>query len=280
MPQYAVRATLLSVQCLLNRGLYADAARQLIRMTSEDCDLRSAVLLEQAALCFIADSKKALPRKYAFHMVLAGHRYSKAGQRKHSLRCYKQAYQIYQGSGWRLATDHIEFAVGRLASQVHAWDASTSALASLLAPRSLQPPVQQAAFLREYLHVLQQWIPQGTIISELPQLPIPLLKSDLTVVLCGNNSSISTPGRQAASGIVLSTPSVTDKTWINLEKMLVHKAKGPPMIFKPSISLYSNATDNITSPISPQNGIISYIQFLSILLDEIGTFVPKCFSAK
>lgn len=95
MPQYAVRATLLSVQCLCNRGMYSEAARQLIRMTSEDCDLRSAVLLEQAALCFLCEPvRRALPRKYAFHMVLAGHRYSKAGQRKHSLRCYKHAYQV------------------------------------------------------------------------------------------------------------------------------------------------------------------------------------------
>lgn len=95
MPQYAVRATLLSLQCLQSRALHGEAARQLIRMTSEECDLRSALLLEQAALCFLAGPpRKALPRKYAFHMVLAGHRYSKAGQRKHSLRCYRQAYQV------------------------------------------------------------------------------------------------------------------------------------------------------------------------------------------
>lgn len=63
--------------------------------------------------------------------------------------------QVYQGGGWRLASDHIEFAVGRLAGQVHAWEASAKALSSLLAPRSLQPPAQQAAFLREYLHIIQ-----------------------------------------------------------------------------------------------------------------------------
>jgi trafficking protein particle complex subunit 8 len=93
MPQYAVRATLLSVQCLGGKTLPGEAAKQLIRMTSEECDLRSALLLEQAALCFLS-SKPQLPRKYAFHMVLAGHRYSKAQQRKHSLRCYRQAYQV------------------------------------------------------------------------------------------------------------------------------------------------------------------------------------------
>lgn len=91
MPQFATRATLLSAECLKNRGLYADAAKQLIRMTSEESDLRSALLLEQAAYCFIGPK---MIRKYAFHIVIAGHRFSKAGQKKHSLRCYQQAYQV------------------------------------------------------------------------------------------------------------------------------------------------------------------------------------------
>lgn len=95
MVQYAVRATLLSVLCLNNAGLYGEAAKQLIRMTSEDSDLRSAMLLEQAALSFISGpTAKGMCRKYAFHMVLAGHRFSKAGQKKHAYRCYKQAYQV------------------------------------------------------------------------------------------------------------------------------------------------------------------------------------------
>lgn len=45
----------------------------------QDSDLRSALLLEQAAHCFL---KMHVPmvRKFAFHMILAGHRFSKAGQ--------------------------------------------------------------------------------------------------------------------------------------------------------------------------------------------------------
>ncbi|XP_073962883.1 trafficking protein particle complex subunit 8-like isoform X2 [Choristoneura fumiferana] len=94
MVQYAVRATLLSVLCLSSSGSHGEAAKQLIRMTSEDSDLRSAMLLEQASLCFLSGpGTKAMCRKYAFHMVLAGHRFSKAGQKKHAYRCYNQAYQ-------------------------------------------------------------------------------------------------------------------------------------------------------------------------------------------
>lgn len=77
-----------------SRAHYGDAAKQLLRMTSEDSDLRSALLLEQAAFCYLQASKPPMLRKFSFHMVLAGHRFNKAGQKKHSLRCYQQAYQV------------------------------------------------------------------------------------------------------------------------------------------------------------------------------------------
>ena len=45
----------------------------------QESDLRSALLLEQAAHCFIK-MRTPLIRKYAFHMILAGHRFNKAWQ--------------------------------------------------------------------------------------------------------------------------------------------------------------------------------------------------------
>ncbi len=98
----------------------------------QDSDLRSALLLEQAAHCFI-NMKQPMVRKYSFHMILAGHRFSKAGQvcwpfssspesdqqsvrktmldctcgfcfqRRHALRSYSQALQVYKGKNWTLA---------------------------------------------------------------------------------------------------------------------------------------------------------------------------------
>lgn len=91
---FATRATLLSSECLKGRGLYGEAAKQLIRMSGEDSDLRSAVLLEQAAYCFLHCPRPVMFRKYAFHMVLAGNRYSKASHKNHSMRCYYQAHQV------------------------------------------------------------------------------------------------------------------------------------------------------------------------------------------
>lgn len=81
--------------------------------------MRSAVLLEQAALCFLRSAPasggvvaaswpspsssssaaavaKATPllRKYGFHMILAGHRFGKSGQKRHAARAYQLALQV------------------------------------------------------------------------------------------------------------------------------------------------------------------------------------------
>nr|7B6Y_A Chain A, FI18195p1 [Drosophila melanogaster]7B70_I Chain I, FI18195p1 [Drosophila melanogaster] len=99
LQQFATRATLLSMECLKTARLYSEVAKQLIRMTNEESDLRSALLLEQAAYCFLV-TQPPMHRKYAFHIVLAGNRYSRAGQRKHAYRCYRQAYQVFQKREW------------------------------------------------------------------------------------------------------------------------------------------------------------------------------------
>lgn len=151
MPQFATRATILSSECLKHQKMYGDAAHQLIRMTSEESDLRSALLLEQAAYCFL---QSKMIRKYAFHMVLAGHRFSKAAQRKHSLKCYKQAYQIYENTGWDLACDHIHYTIGRQANNLQQFEEAVESFSKLLKGGSKQSAQQQAMFLKEYLMIL------------------------------------------------------------------------------------------------------------------------------
>lgn len=68
-----------------------------IKLTSEESDLLSALMLEQAASCFLQAgqaSGPALRRKFAFHMTLAAHRYSKAGQKLLSLKANVLASQV------------------------------------------------------------------------------------------------------------------------------------------------------------------------------------------
>ncbi|KAJ8735551.1 hypothetical protein PYW07_007171 [Mythimna separata] len=253
MVQYAVRATLLSVLCLSGSGLHGEAAKQLIRMTSEDSDLRSAMLLEQAALCFLSvPASKGMCRKYAFHMVLAGHRFSKAGQKKHAYRCYKQAYQVYESSGWRLATDHVQFALGRLAGALRLPRDALRWLRAPLAPAGPQPPAQQDAFLREYMLAHQQWVESRTEPrSRLEELPLPLVAARETRVLSVGPAPLGAPRRAAASAQALGDAPAALPAWRTLEEMLLQVANGAvPMIFKPTVDLYTDATD--CEPLVPQ----------------------------
>lgn len=150
MPQFATRATLLCSECLRGMQWWGEQAKQLIRMTSEDSDLRSALLLEQSAYCFLS-CKPTMGRKYAFHIVLAGHRYSKAGQRKHTYRCYQQAAEVYDNRKWTLAEDHINYTLGRQASYLNYSDKSAEYFGKLLSIDSQQNGIQQSTFFKDLL---------------------------------------------------------------------------------------------------------------------------------
>ena len=73
---------------------FQESAMSYVRMTNEAKDLRSALLLEQAAYCYLM-CNPPLVRKYAFHIILSGYRFSKSGQKKHSSRAYRQGFQVY-----------------------------------------------------------------------------------------------------------------------------------------------------------------------------------------
>lgn len=75
---FASRSSIFISEALKEHGAYREAAQILIKMASDDT-LKSAMFLEQAAICYI-QSTPPLPRKYAMHLILAGHRYLKCGQ--------------------------------------------------------------------------------------------------------------------------------------------------------------------------------------------------------
>nr|CAD7195798.1 unnamed protein product [Timema douglasi] len=257
MPQFATRATLLSTECLKGRNLYGEAAKQFIRMTSEDSDLRSALLLEQASYCFLKSARPRMIRKYAFHIVLAGHRFSKAGQRKHSLRCYRQALQVFENKSWGLAEDHIHFTIGRLAMNLKQVSEAALSFSKLLNPSSSQNGPQQAAFLREFLTSHMQLITEDNSNSgTLPTLPLPLIDSNDISVLIGalsshpptDQSSSSVP----ATGVMFSDAQADNTRWFKLEEQLIAEAQGTlPMIFKPTIQLFSKHTNNVILCLTP-----------------------------
>lgn len=74
-------------------------------------------------------------------------------QKRHALRCYCQAMQVYKGKGWSLAEDHINFTIGRQSFTLKQLDNAVSAFRHILINDSKQTASQQGAFLREYLYV-------------------------------------------------------------------------------------------------------------------------------
>lgn len=74
-------------------------------------------------------------------------------QRRHALRCYCQAMQVYKERGWSLAEDHINFTIGRQSFTLRQPENAVIAFRQILTNDSRQTATQQGAFLREYLYV-------------------------------------------------------------------------------------------------------------------------------
>lgn len=166
-------------------------------MTSGDADLPSALLLEQASYMFLLPQPMH-HRKYSFHIVLAGHRFSKCGQRKHAFRCYKQAYQVFEGRDWSLAEDHIKYTIGKQAVTLKKLDEASSALAHLLRPSSLQSTQQQAAFLREYIATQKTFLKQSDS-DVLLETSLPRIVTKSIRVLVTSHPPVTSPNWVVAS---------------------------------------------------------------------------------
>ncbi|OXB81697.1 UNVERIFIED_CONTAM: hypothetical protein H355_008946 [Colinus virginianus] len=287
----AERCVLLSAEILKSQSKYSEAAALLIRLTSEDSDLRSALLLEQAAHCFI-NMKSPMVRKFAFHMILAGHRFSKAGQKKHALRCYCQAMQVYKGKGWSLAEDHINFTIGRQSFTLHQLDNAVSAFRHILINDSKQPPAQQGAFLREYLYVYKN-VTQLSPDGPLPQLPLPYINSSATRVFFGHDRRPAEGEKQAATHVSLDQEydSESSQQWKELEEQVVSVInKGViPSNFQPTQFCLNRYSDNSRFPLAvveePITVEVSFRNPLKVplLLTDLSLlwkFQPRDFSAK
>lgn len=247
----AERCALLSAEILKSQSKYSEAATLLIKMTSEDSDLRSALLLEQAAHCFI-NMRNRMLRKFAFHMILAGHRFSKAGQRRHALRCYCQAMQVYKGRSWSLAEDHINFTIGRQSFTLRQPENAVTAFKQILTNDSRQTATQQGAFLREYLYVYKS-VMGGSEVG-LPQLPLPCIHSSATRVYFGHERRLAEGEKQAATHVSLDQEYDQDLAtmWCKLEEQLVAAVNRGivPANFQPTQCYLNSQTDNLRHPLA------------------------------
>ncbi|CAG7661317.1 unnamed protein product [Allacma fusca] len=244
MPEAAHRCAIIFCECLKHMGNFGEAAAIFIRMTSEDCDLRSALMLEQAAYTFI---KLNSPRKYALHSVLAGHRYAKAGLRSHSLNCYLQAFQIYGGRGWKFAEDHVQFTIARHQASLQIYKGLMERLLSLLKTPTLQSAAQIQMFYKEFISAAGK-------LFEVDRTPrenvIPNVRSSgIRIVI----ASTGLPTGEILN-YQLDPDSVEVSHWDSLEEQVLKESIDPSVImFRPSRLIFDARTDNTVHPNVPCN---------------------------
>ncbi|KAJ1547903.1 Trafficking protein particle complex 8, partial [Nowakowskiella sp. JEL0078] len=215
--EFASRATILTYELLRYKELYPEAPAALVKIISEDSNLRTGIFLEQAALCYLKCDPPMI-RKFAFHLVLAGHRFAKCGQREHAFRSYITALDTYGDGKWSLVNDHIHFSLGRLSFHVQDLSLAVEYFLKLLGTTSKQSPAQQSVFLKEFLHVYKINIPQnfetvGNLdsIRSITTLPLPLLK----------DSSVKASVLEILDNQQHSTNSSDEEQWEKMEADLV-----------------------------------------------------------
>ncbi|KAF9934889.1 Trafficking protein particle complex 8 [Linnemannia zychae] len=184
-PFYGSRATLLSYELFKQRNMYRELPVSLTRMTADSSDLRNGLFLEQAAHCFLKYARPSV-RKYAFHMIMAGHRFNKADQKEHAYRCYQAALLVYDSKGWALADDHISCSLGRQSYQLGKSEEVLDHYKKLLR-ESRQSPQQQAVYMKEFLNVYRDYtnkIEADPLRETFPEFPLPVvLGSTARIVL-------------------------------------------------------------------------------------------------
>lgn len=145
-----------------------------------------------------------------FHSVLSGHRFTKAGQRKHAFRLYKQAEQVFASKGWNLAEDHIQYTISKQAITLKKLEEATICLSHLLRPSSLQSTQQQAGFLREYLATHKTLISQSNN-DELLNISVPKIVQNSIRVL------VTSPANEVLKDFV---PATNIDIHVSLHKII------------------------------------------------------------
>jgi len=117
--QRATRAALWAADTFRTAGQNYKAALQLKRASERESHcaggsaVRAALLVEQAAYMFLKPSniqgQGTMIRKYAFHLIMAGHMYHKCKLHHHGVRCYASARCVFLRKRWFHVQDHIHY---------------------------------------------------------------------------------------------------------------------------------------------------------------------------
>ncbi|KAH7426816.1 hypothetical protein KP509_10G018000 [Ceratopteris richardii] len=204
--RYSTRCALWWAEMHKARGQYREAANVFFRAGAEEPHLRAGVFLEQAAYCFLRATPPMM-RKYGFFLVLAGNRYNVCGQKKHALRAYLSVLHVFEGQGWNYISDHVIYHLGRLSANLGNSAAAVEHFRKLIAC-SHQSPVNQEAYLREFLRALEN--------ANFGKMKLLLL--DLPII---NKESIRVHFEDRRTYASVAASLVPDDIWASLEMGLV-----------------------------------------------------------
>ncbi|XP_047960820.1 trafficking protein particle complex subunit 8-like [Salvia hispanica] len=211
-------------EMLKARDQYKDAAGVYFRISGEE-PLNSAVMLEQAAYCFLM-STPAMLRKYGFHLVLSGDLYKKCDQIKHAVRTYKGALSVFKGTAWSHIRDHVHFHIGKWYAILGMFDEGIKHVLEVLACGH-QAKLTQELFLSEFFQIIQE---TGKIFEVL-RLQLPVINFPSIKVVFEDHRTYASP---AAANVEESlwqaleedmTPSVAGlkSNWLDLQSKILPK---------------------------------------------------------
>jgi len=229
-PEFAIRATLFDGLCLKQQSMFLEAAKSYTRMTNELSDLRSAMLLEQAAYCFLLTASPHI-RKYGFHIVLSGYRFAKTGScKRHAARLYGQGAQVYDGKGWGMSSQHILYSLGHQKFMLKDYSAAAEFFNNLMTVSTAgENHLQQMVQLREYFLVQHA-----------------RFKEDPTVAVV----AVPKIGAQDISVSLAKCHQPCHKHWQAIEQSIQEGVTGKETLVMNATSqvLFSNSTTNQLSP--------------------------------
>ncbi|CDW56355.1 Trafficking protein particle complex subunit 8 [Trichuris trichiura] len=177
-PWLAVRAALLSASLLCSSGHWIEAANQLVKVIDKDA-VAGALFLEEAARCYY---NVRMYRKAAFHLILAGNRFSKVPLRRHAVYAYERALRMYIGKQWKAAEAHIDLTLGQLYHSTKEHSAGVRTFERLFSLGASNVAVgQQRVAFSEYLTLLKL-SNESKSRSDVPKLVLPKILDEQTVV--------------------------------------------------------------------------------------------------
>ncbi len=125
-------ALMLSSSPSLSDEHHMEVAKLLGNASSQETPLGGAILLEQSSSHYF---RAGMYRKFAHHILMAGHLFRSAGQDQHALRCFASSMYIYHGSDrvWMDLYDHVMSALAVQLYSMNRMELSFELYATLVA---------------------------------------------------------------------------------------------------------------------------------------------------